>query len=517
MTYFRTLASTTALAGLVAAGAARADVTPEQAWQGWQQLGATYGQSLTAQNQTRSGDTLKVENIRVHFAQQGVLVEGLIPEADFTQRADGKVEITLSPEFPLEVTVENAPVADPDAAPDAPPPQPTKTHLELAIRQPGLVAVASGEGSVSAVEVTAPSSTVTVTGVDGKSASELNLVAEATLSDLSASYRTDGVDARHILSDFKAAVAEIHVATADPEKNGTFNLRASTTDLKGSSEGKQFSPLGMADMAAALRSGASSTGEFTYGPATLEFDFKEAANTLQGSSSAAGGNLTVGLSKDGLAYGGSTRGLSLTAKGSQIPFPQFNLSFAEAAFDLLIPITRSESPQPFRLLNRLVDLKVSDEIWALFDPQSQLPRDPATLVVDVGGTATLDVDVFDTAAVDKLGPAAPGKFNSFDVNELKFTVAGAALTGKGAFTLDNADTVTYGGFPAPTGKADLRLTGGNGLIDKLVAIGILPQDQAMGARMMLGMFARPGDGQDTLTSTLEFKDKGFFANGQRLQ
>jgi len=39
----------------------------------------------------------------------------------------------------------------------------------------------------------------------------------------------------------------------------------------------------------------------------------------------------------------------------------------------------------------------------------------------------------------------------------------------------------------------------------------------MGARMMMGMFARPGDGPDTLTSTLEFKDKCFFANGMRLQ
>ena len=40
----------------------------------------------------------------------------------------------------------------------------------------------------------------------------------------------------------------------------------------------------------------------------------------------------------------------------------------------------------------------------------------------------------------------------------------------------------------------------------------------MGARMMMGLFAKPVEGEaDTLTSTLEFKDKGFYANGQRLQ
>jgi hypothetical protein len=39
----------------------------------------------------------------------------------------------------------------------------------------------------------------------------------------------------------------------------------------------------------------------------------------------------------------------------------------------------------------------------------------------------------------------------------------------------------------------------------------------MGARMMMAMFAKPGEGEDVLNSSLEFKDKGFFANGQRLK
>ena len=37
---------------------------------------------------------------------------------------------------------------------------------------------------------------------------------------------------------------------------------------------------------------------------------------------------------------------------------------------------------------------------------------------------------------------------------------------------------------------------GTGEIDKLVAMGFVPEDQAMGARMMMGMFAQPGDGDD---------------------
>ena len=94
---------------------------------------------------------------------------------------------------------------------------------------------------------------------------------------------------------------------------------------------------------------------------------------------------------------------------------------------------------------------------------------------------------------------------------------GAELTGEGAFTFDNTDLVTFGGMPAPTGKLDLRLVGGNALMEKLVTLGILSAEDVMGANMMLSMFANPGPGEDEMSSTLEFKDKGFYANGQRLQ
>ena len=38
-----------------------------------------------------------------------------------------------------------------------------------------------------------------------------------------------------------------------------------------------------------------------------------------------------------------------------------------------------------------------------------------------------------------------------------------------------------------------------------------------GADAIVEMFAKAGEGEDVLTSTLEFKDKHFFANGQQLQ
>ena len=153
----------------------------------------------------------------------------------------------------------------------------------------------------------------------------------------------------------------------------------------------------------------------------------------------------------------------------------------------------------------------------MFDPAGSLPHDPATLIIDTKGKARLTVDITDEAQSAALGDAPPGELHALELTELKAKIAGAELTGAGALTFDNSDTTTFGGLPLPTGRIDLKLVGANALLDKLIAMGLIPEDQAMGFRMMAGMFTTVAEGTDTLTSTLEFKEKGFFANGQRLQ
>jgi len=50
-----------------------------------------------------------------------------------------------------------------------------------------------------------------------------------------------------------------------------------------------------------------------------------------------------------------------------------------------------------------------------------------------------------------------------------------------------------------------------------MSMGILPEEQAMGARMMLGLFATP-TGDDELSSKIEVNAEGqVLANGQRLR
>ncbi len=84
--------------------------------------------------------------------------------------------------------------------------------------------------------------------------------------------------------------------------------------------------------------------------------------------------------------------------------------------------------------------------------------------------------------------------------------------------MDGTGPAMVPGMGSPVGAVNLALAGGNGLMDKLVAMGLLPQEQAMGARMMMGIFTVPGDGPDTLKSNIEFtKDGQILANGQRIR
>ena len=84
-------------------------------------------------------------------------------------------------------------------------------------------------------------------------------------------------------------------------------------------------------------------------------------------------------------------------------------------------------------------------------------------------------------------------------------------------TFDNTDLESFDGMPAPEGEANLKLVGANALIDKLIGMGLVSEDDAMGARMMMGMFTVSA-GDDTVTSKIEVNDEGHvLANGQRLK
>jgi len=183
-----------------------------------------------------------------------------------------------------------------------------------------------------------------------------------------------------------------------------------------------------------------------------------------------------------------------------------------------MPLTKSDEPNDFGFLMKLAGLEIGDMIWDRLDPAQVMPRDPATIIIDFSGQMNWLIDIIDPEQAAAFTGEAPAELHFITINDITLSAAGAEITGGGEFTFDNSDLETFNGMPAPSGFFEMRLVGLNGLLDRLIQMGIMPQDQAMGMRMMFGLFARPADGEDTMISTIEVKSDGsVFANGQQIK
>lgn len=493
------LAGTTAFIIAMGTGGAFAQVTPEEVWQNWQKLGASYGQAIVADSVVRQGDTLVVSNMKVSMDQDGAVLNGSLDEIRFRDLGDGTVEVTMSDTYPVQMTM---------------PAEDGKTQeLALTITQPGLRMIAGGNASETSYTFDGPTINVAMQAAEnGKPVVTLDMAMTAMAGRylVKSEGETSALDS--------AIEAQTVAFTVNADENGnTVAMTGNLAGLKLATAGNFLGVAAMENMAEALKNGFSTSVDVGYGAGAFQIDVVEAGKPSKVTATNETGHFRVNLDGQTMRYAAGGTGVNMALSGADIPFPEVKVSYAEAAFDFLMPIAASADPSDFSALLRIVDLAVSDEIWGMIDPSATLPREPATVVVDAKGTARLTVDIFDEAAMAQIGAQPPGELNSLDLTEIRAKIAGAELTGAGAFTFDNSDLVTFDGMPAPTGKVDLVLKGGNGLLDKLVAMGIVPEEEAMGFRMMLAMFAKPGEGEDVLNSTLEFKDKGFFANGQRLQ
>ena len=231
--------------------------------------------------------------------------------------------------------------------------------------------------------------------------------------------------------------------------------------------------------------------------------------TFEGASS----TMNIAADKTSMMIEGASSGLKaeVTPPGMPMSFP---VSMDSLSMAYMMPVSAPDGGA-YQLKLNLANLVLGESVWAMFDPSAALARDPANLALDVSGQAKFDL--LATMAAEGTGTAPPvPEPVSLDIKELGFKLAGAALSGTGAFTFDNS-MMAMGGPPMPLGTANLRLEGGNKLIDGLIATGLLKEEDAMGARMMMAMFGKP-DGDDVLTSQIEAKEGGsIFVNGQQIQ
>jgi hypothetical protein len=500
----RVLTSSSAIGLVFLATTASADVTPQEVWESWQAMSTAAGQELTVGETVQTGEDLDVTDVLITFNDDlGGSASISFDKLSFKGNGDGTVTVTMPDSYPIAM-------AFPDEG-DGP------GSIKLSVTQPGTQIVVGGSATETSYDFTVPSASVKLDEIKDETGKVLDAQGDLTMTEATGKYLVvrDG-DKTMLDSTFTAKSLGLAFSGNDPDGGTSGKMTMSFADLGGTTKGNFLSAELMANMAAALNSGFTMDSTFSFGAMTMDFDITEAQGPTKLVANATGGGFVLAMNKDRMNYGSSLNGAKFTISGAEIPFPQVEVAFAESGFNVLMPVTKSDTPQDFSFLTKVVDFTVSEDVWGLFDPAGSLSREPATVIVDLKGTGFWTQDIMDPD-VQMEGVEPPGELHSLDLTQVLAKGAGAEVSATGGLTFDNADLETFGGMPRPDGKITVGIKGANQLVDNLIALGILSEDDAMGFRMGLAMFARPGAGPDELTSEIEFKDGGLFANGQQLQ
>lgn len=492
--------------------AAFADLTPAQVWSDWRAYMQSVGYQVAA-TETANGDDLSVSGITLNFAApegSGDMKMQLTLDAiDFRQNSDGSVAIVMPNVMPMTFSGKEAGANGQDVA------------ITMNITQTDHAMTATGAPNDVTYDYTAQTVVMDVDQVVLDETAAVNDTAKMSFTangvQSTTNMKIGDMRAYDQTSSIGSASYTVNVET--PNDGGQkANINGTVSGI--TVGGKGTLPLIMpdkADMAAMMKAGFDVAGQIAYASGSSFFDVQDPQDgsfKVEGSSQ--GGTLDVAMGANGLAYGASQKDLKMAINVTGMPVP-FEIALAESGFNLALPVQKADEAQDFALGITMGNFTMSDVIWGMFDGAGQLPRDPATIMLDLSGKAKVLVDYMSPEVATGLS-SAPGELEAVKLNTLLVDAAGAKLEGSGDITFDGAGPAMVPGVGTPVGAVNLALAGGNGLLDKLTAMGLLPQEQAMGARMMMGIFAVPGDAPDTLKSTIEFTQDGqILANGQRIR
>jgi hypothetical protein len=435
----------------------------------------------------------------------GTTMTGTMDEVVFAGQGDGTVAVTLPDSYPVTISGTGE-----DGVPGS---------AALTISHPGLSLVMSdaAEGGV-ATDYAAPEIAVTIEEIveDGDA---LDFTGGVTMTGVEGRNARSGADMPEFDSSFSAAAVAAAFAGTDPESGGTFDMEIAAADVVSRSEGTGGMFYGVSnELGEMIDDGFTVASEGGSGEITFAFSAEDMPESFAANGRVARTEGALRIDAEQFAYDMGYQDISFAASGSDIPMQEVTGSLGEMQSRVAFPSTPTEEPQPMAFTLALRDLTLGESIWSLFDPTGALPRDPATLIVDLGGQIRFLADIFsEEEMADAAGP--PAEVEALDIEELRLSLAGAEFTGTGAFTFDYDVPGPMGpGSPAPEGRLDLRLEGAQRLLETLVGMGILPEDQAMMVRMMTGMIARPAPkGGDALVSEITVEPDGtVLANGAPL-
>ncbi|MFY2823111.1 DUF2125 domain-containing protein [Ruegeria sp. MALMAid1280] len=495
------------LAYAVATQGALADVTAQQVWDDWQAYLTQMGYAVSAE-QSVSGNVTTITDMTmvVEVPDSEDSFQMAIPQMTLTENGDGTVNIGLPENLPMTVSGDE---------------EDSSFSVDIVYYHDGLEMVVSGDPDDMTYDYSAPTLGAKLANltVDGDTMPNDVLALDVKLSDVAGSSQMKIGENRKVDQKFTADGLTYDLVFNDPEGSDDGKIDGAMKDL--AFEGLSVIPSDFdgSDPASFFQGDTSFSGLFTYGSGNTAIDGTSEGQAFSMGSESQGGRFGASLDEQRLAYDIEQNNAKLAVTTADLPFP-IEIAMAKTGVSFEFPLKQSEEEQPFGFALNLTDFTMSDVLWSIFDPAGALPRDPATITLDTTGTAKILTNFFDPASIEAMEESgeAPGELNSLKINELLVSLVGAKLTGDADFTFDNSNTEEFDGMPAPSGVANLQLVGANALIDKLIGMGLVEESDAMGARMMMGLMAVPGDEPDTLNSKIEFTEDGqILANGQRIK
>lgn len=516
MSYFARLSCSTALVTAMLPHLAMAEVTADDVWRNQVDYLATLGGDLDVTT-ARSGNILSVTkgswSFQLPFESGSVVLS--MPDFDMVENGDGTVTFAYPGSITYGMAVDIVKLGTFGGKIDIT----MKGESTVASGTPGDVTYT---WSVERLDFQGRDMKVHNRDPSSSAPKDITITGKGSFSDMSGTARVRVAEL--VTVDSNTTIGRQDMTIGGGADNSQFTFTGVADSVV--SSGQLALPrngMDIMNLAAALRDGLAVSGTAkTIGYHTTQNVEENGKVVSNEDTKTREQSMQYAFDQNGVKFHVAAFDSEIAAQPSaEIPFPlKFRLDKAEGGMTL--PLSASSELQDVVYDFTLSGLDMAEDIWALFDPQQTLPRDPMTVTVDLSAKVLNKVDWLDFLTVKAVidSGEVPVELHEMTLHELDFDMAGARLTGSGAGVFDNSDLESLGGFPKPTGVIDLVLGGGNGLLDNLVTMGLLSDEDAMGARMAVAVFTQPDPdaGEDVLKSRLEMTEEGHvLANGQRLQ
>lgn len=471
---------------------AAAEITPETLWQAWQDSAASAGHPLSAT--VEQGGTLALTALSVRRPLGDGTVTLGFDRLDLAQYG-ADVRVTLPAGGTLTLVATPGP-DDPDG---------DTVEAVFALGDTPLTATATGEAAdpdwtVAADTVTLNLVSFTQDGTDVPAEFRLDL------GGLAGRFTGLGDGGRPLSTDLSVARMATDFAATDPDSGDTLHTTATQSDatLRAELSEDPANPDAWT-LRASLAGGSSASVSVQTGmEGSIESESRQDSAALD-----------VTLTDTRSDYAARITGLVTTLGGSMMPSGPLGAAMDMLTVALSVPTGSTPDLQTAALALDLQGVMPDEPLWALIDPMGALPRAPAAATLRAeADLASIDPESLDTAAP---GMDLPGLLpRALRIAEIALDIGAARVTGDGAFDIP-AGPMGVPDIAQAEGAIDLLAVGLNGLLQQAMTAGALNMEQAMGAQMLLGMFATQGAG-DSFTSRIEIQPGGaLFVNGTRLQ